>query len=240
MQATVQPTKVKTVICLKWGTKYPPQYVNVLYNMVKRYSTVDIDFICLTENPTDLDKNIIIKSLPNINLHGWWMKPYVFSKELNLKGDVLFLDLDIVICNSIDKLWTYKEDKFMIIKDFTRCMSPGYRRFNSSVYRFPAEEYYWIWDDFYKDYKNIVKKHHGDQDFLFEKLQNIADTWPIEWIQSYKWEIRDQKELTMAHGKRNFNSIVTPTIPHGCSITVFHGDPKPSECKDPWVINAWK
>jgi len=240
MMETVLSMKARTVVCVKWGTKYPPQYVNILYNMVKRHSKIESNFVCLTENPSELDRNIIIKPLPSLSLEGWWMKPYVFSKDLGLKGDILFLDLDLVICDNIDKLWSYKENKFMIIKDFTRCMSPNYKRFNSSVYRFTAEDYHWIWDDFHRSYKDIVKKHHGDQDYLFEKLQDKAETWPINWIQSYKWEIRDQKDLTIINGKRNFNTIINPNIPYECAIAVFHGDPKPSECKDPWVINAWK
>jgi hypothetical protein len=35
---------------------------------------------------------------------GWWYKAYLFSQESGLRGPVLYLDLDTVICSSIDFL----------------------------------------------------------------------------------------------------------------------------------------
>ena len=36
------------VLCMKWGTKYGPDYVNRLYAMVRRHLTGDFSFVCLT------------------------------------------------------------------------------------------------------------------------------------------------------------------------------------------------
>ena len=66
------------ILCLKHGTKYNAEYVNKLYNMTKRHCTVDYTFVCLTEDPTNLDPNILVVPLPN-NLQGWWCKPYIYS-----------------------------------------------------------------------------------------------------------------------------------------------------------------
>lgn len=230
----------KTVVCLKWGSKYPVQYVNVLHNMVRRHSGQDFDFVCLTEDPRGLDNKIIHKPLPKINVHGWWMKPYVFSKDLGFQGDVLFLDLDIVIFGNIDRLWTYNAANFCIIRDFTRQMNPSWRKFNSSVFRFPAKDYHWIWDEFEKNHKMILPKNHGDQDYLYSLLNQQARYWPDEWIQSYKWEMRDRSELGIVRGKRNFVSSRDPKVDPNCFIAVFHGEPNPHDCLDPWVINNWK
>ena len=38
------------LLCLKHGTKYGPEYVNKLYNMVKRNCSLDYEFVCLTDN----------------------------------------------------------------------------------------------------------------------------------------------------------------------------------------------
>ena len=38
------------VICMKWGTKYGPKYVNRLYAMVKRHLTLDFQMVCLTDD----------------------------------------------------------------------------------------------------------------------------------------------------------------------------------------------
>jgi len=230
----------KTIVCLKWGDKYSPHYVNVLYNMCKRHCTISYDFICLTENPKGLIPEIITKPLPNIPLQGWWMKPFVFSKDLGLKGDVLFLDLDIVVYKNIDKLWEYNISDFMIIRDFTRTTNPNWNKYNSSVFKFNAKTYHWIWDEFSANHKNITTKNFGDQDYLFNILKDKAKTWPDNWVASYKWEMRSRDDIRVIHGKRNFATIANPNIPSDGCIAVFHGEPNPHDVKDPWVIENWK
>lgn len=230
----------KTIVCLKWGNKYSSHYVNVLYNMCKRNCTVPFSFICLTDCSIGLLPEINIKPLPNINLHTWWYKLCVFDRTMELTGNILFLDLDLVVYDNIDKLWDYKRDQFIIIRDFTRHMSPGWKKFNSSVFRFSAEDSYWIWDKFFKDYKTIITKNHGDQDYLYNILKEKAKYWPDNWIQSYKWEMRDKIDIQNINGKRNFTSIQNPRLTKECSIAVFHGEPNPHDVKDPWVIENWK
>lgn len=231
---------MKTIVCLKWGDKYSPHYVNVLYNMCKRHSSSDFDFVCFTDNPLGLNANVIIKPLPNLSLHGWWYKPFIFSKENDLKGTVMFFDLDVVIYNNFDKFWTYFPNRFLIIRDFTRHVNPQWQKFNSSVFRFEAGQYHWIWEKFSKDSSKIMSRMHGDQDYLHSILGTQAIHWPDNWIQSYKWEMRSKLDLNIIHGKRNFIDDKPPKFIDGCSVAVFHGDPKPSDSKDKWVIEHWK
>lgn len=230
----------KTIVCLKWGEKYPAHYVNVLYNMCRRHSTVPFDFVCMTDNPRGLNPEIKTKGLPLAHFQGWWFKPYVFSSALGLTGQVLFLDLDVVIYDNIDKLWKYYPNDFLIIRDFTRHMNPAWQKFNSSVFRFNAETSHWIWDVFSKNHKNIIPKNHGDQDFLYTMLRDRAKHWPDDWIRSYKWEMRDKHDLSVVNGKRNFAQDKPPRIEPESCIAVFHGEPNPADCKDQWVIENWK
>ena len=37
------------ILCMKWGTKYGAEYVNRLYNMVKRHLTLPFKMVCLTD-----------------------------------------------------------------------------------------------------------------------------------------------------------------------------------------------
>ncbi len=230
----------KTIVCLKWGTKYSPQYVNVLFNMCKRHMKSSFDFVCLTDNPSDLNPGIIVKTLPRLALQGWWVKPYVFSADNKFSGDVLFLDLDVIIYDNLDKLWTHKGSDFFIIRDFTRVMNPKWQKFNSSVFLFKPKNYYWIWEDFSENHKNITTKLHGDQDYLYNILKQKAAYWPDDWIQSYKWEMRDRADLGVINGRRNFKNIKSPKLSSNGCIAVFHGDPNPHEVQDPWVIENWK
>ena len=231
---------MKTIICVKWGDKYSPQYVNVLYNMCKRHSFIPFNFICLTDSANGLSPDIIIKPIPRINLHSWWYKLCIFNKELSLTGDILFLDLDLIVYDNIDKLWDYKKDQFVIIRDFTRHTNTNWKRFNSSVFRFSAENFNWIWDHFYSNHKTTIAKYRGDQDYLYEVLKDKASYWPDNWIQSYKWEMRSQSDIQVINGKRNFKNIKDPKLIKDCCIAVFHGEPNPHEIKDPWVIENWK
>lgn len=230
----------RTIACLKWGNKYPPQYVNTLYSMCQRHSKVPFDFVCFTEDPTNLSKEIKVIPLPNYSLHGWWLKPLVFNSDNNFKGQVLFLDLDIIIYDNIDKLWTYNPSDFVIIRDFTRHMNPQWQKFNSSVFKFVAENYTWVWDDFFTNHKTIMSKMHGDQDYLYNILKSKARTWPDHWIQSYKWEMRNKNDIRLVQGKRNFVKPADPRLTTDCCIAVFHGEPNPHEVQDPWVIKHWK
>ena len=229
------------ILCLKHGTKYSAEYVNKLYNMTKRHCSLDYEFVCMTENPKGIDKNIKIIPLPD-GLQGWWYKPYMYSKDLPIKGTILYLDLDVVIAGNIDRLFTYETYKWATIRDFTRAMRPKWNKYNSSVVRFKTGELHAVWEKFMQNPKLIQRKFFGDQDWLFEATRdNQAVLFPDNWIQSWKWEIRKSKDLTPGQkGERKLRQVETVAPPKDCCITVFHGDPNPHNCEDPWVIDNWK
>ncbi len=41
----------RVVICMKWGTLYSADYVNVLYNAVRAHLEGPFRFVCLTDDP---------------------------------------------------------------------------------------------------------------------------------------------------------------------------------------------
>jgi len=164
------------VVCLKWGTKYPAEYVNRLYRMVKQNISLPYRFICLTENPDGIMDGIETKSIAfDPDLHGWWYKLQLFQHPLHdIEGPTLFLDLDVVIVDNIDTLFSYEADSFCIIKDLQ-----ADNLFNSSVFRLKAGSYPEVWDDFQKEKKAIVNRLYGDQDWVSEKIPDPA-LWPKE------------------------------------------------------------
>ena len=226
-------------ICLKYGTKYNADYVNRLYNMVKRHTTGNVGFACMTEDPTGLNPEIKVIALPTgTSLQGWWYKPYVFSRDFPLTGALLFLDLDIVIVKNIDLFWNYSLGKFCIIRDFTRSTIPDWKKFNSSIFRFESRTMPYIWDNLIQD-PSIIKRLHGDQDWLYDQIKDGFDFWPDEWCQSYKWEVRERSDVIGIGRDRKFASIVEPRIKDATAILVFHGDPKPEQVKDPIIVKNW-
>jgi len=231
------------VLCLKHGTKYSADYVNKLYSMVNRYCSLDIEFVCLTEDPSNLNDNITTIPLPE-ELKGWWCKPYIFSNELGLKGTILYIDLDVVISGSIDKLFLYNTDRWCTIRDFTRKMRPQWEKYNSSVVRFKYGTMNHFWEGFKQNRLLIERKFHGDQDWLYDATHKSmpACLFPDEWIKSWKWEIRKNKDLrySMPRGTRKLRIVENVVPPNDCCICVFHGDPNPENCDDPWVRDNWK
>lgn len=48
----------KTVICAKWGEKFPADEVNRLHRMVRRWISGPLRFVCFTDNPKGLAEQI--------------------------------------------------------------------------------------------------------------------------------------------------------------------------------------
>lgn len=230
----------KWLVCLKHGNKYSHTYVNKLYNMAKRHSTIPFGFACITEDANGLDPNIKIIPCPkHSQLSGWWYKPWVFSKELPLEGTILFFDLDIVVIKNIDELWNYHNNQFCIIRDFNRSTIHSWNKFNSSIFKFQKGQFSFVWENLIRDI-GITKKLHGDQDWIFNQIKSDFKFWPDEWIQSYKWEVRNRQDVIRDGLKRKFKDIANPTVKPETKILVFHGDPKPSEVQDPIIVDNWR
>jgi len=231
------------VVCLKYGNKYSASYVNRLYNMVQRNLTLDYEFVCFTEDATGLDARIRVESLALVKgIEGWWYKPMFFNPALPLNGTILFLDLDVVIFRNIDTLFTYKPGEFLIIRDFNRHIFKEYKKFNSSVFRLTVGQHSHVYENFIKDSRRICRQFKGDQDWIYAQVTKDFSFWPTEWIQSYKWEMRSKTPINRTHpkGERDFIKNGNPSVLEDTSIAVFHGDPNPHHCKDPWVIEHWR
>src|SRR6478609_6872053 len=141
---TANPTRMRHIICMKWGTKYEPYYVNNLYAMVRRHLTGDFRFICLTDDAKGIRSEVECFPIPPVDIKPEaagvpdraWKKLTTFSRDLpdvyGLQGTALFLDLDVVVVGRLDDFFT-QPGEFLIIKDYRR---PWRVTGNSSVYRF--------------------------------------------------------------------------------------------------------
>jgi len=229
----------KYVACLKWGKKYNAKYVNNLHNMVKRNLTIDYEFICFTDDASDIDQDITVRNLTAMPLSGWWYKPWFLSDELGIHGTLLFLDLDLIVFKNINYLFDFESTSdFIIIRDFNRSIRPNWDRMNSSVFRVNIGKFDYLWKTFKRDFINITRQHQGDQDWMYKSIKTHK-FWPDEWIQSYKWEMRGRSELVLINGKRTFKTAGTPILLPNTSIAVFHGEPNIPDCIDEWTRKHW-
>lgn len=229
------------ILCLKHGDKYSADYVNKLYYGVAKNLTIPYQFYCLTDDATNINPNIQIIPLPQIDVKGWWYKPYIFSKNIPLQGTILYIDLDVVITGSLNKLFSYHPLSFCILRDFNRVLRPSYNKFNSSVMKFPHGQLDKLWQKFFYHHKTLVNKLPGDQDFIFQEQKNDAIFFPDEWIMSWKWEIRKNRKFAPGglRGSRKLATIEDVRPPEECCIAVFHGDPNPHLCDDPYIKETW-
>lgn len=229
------------VICVKHGTKYDHEYVNRLKNMVSRHLTLKHRFICFTENTDKISSDIEIGDLPDMpDLAGWWYKPYIFSPNHFLSGDTnLYFDLDMVIVNNIDHFMRYEPSKFVGLQDLSRIFRRNWVKLGSAVMKWPAKTQTEIWTEFEKNHKSIIKRFRGDQDWIWHLCRDELEFFPEQWIQSYKWQIRDRNDLEKTRHGLQFTKTKDPVIPVDTSILAFHGTPNIVDVKDPVIVRNW-
>ena len=160
---------------MKWGSLYGPEFVNRLYTSIKRHTKKTTKVYCFTDNTKGIDKNVICKPLPPINLPNIisltpWRKLSIWQFPLyDLTGDVLFLDLDLVITGNLDRFFDYKPGCYCVIENWTQL---GQNIGNTSCFRFPVGKFDSIFKDFENDPVKIWKKYHIEQIYLSDKIKN--------------------------------------------------------------------
>ncbi len=216
-------SKIKrNVVCMKWGTKFGPQYVNRLFNMVKKNLTLEHRFICFTDDANGLEKGIEVMPLPPVKFEKGaergWNKLGILSDKLgDLQGQGLFLDLDIIILKNIDDFFKVPGE-FLIIKDWDFNNYIG----NSSVFRFDIGRHNDILENFEKNSTSIREQVRNEQAYLSLaiKEKNMLKYWDSSWCVSFK-----------RHCLKPFpiNYFKSPQLPKGAKILIFHGHPHPEE-----------
>ena len=235
------------IICMKWGNKYGPDYVNKLYNMVSINLTRDFRFICFTEDGTGIQNNIEICPLPSIEMpknkpERGWRKLSILQKDLNgLKGTCLFLDLDIVIVDNIDPIFELRGEFLIAFDRRKKKSSIG----NSSVFRFEAGAHHDIYENFNNNSFEILNSFRNEQAYLSDMImkKGIFKYWPEDWCPSFKYHCVPSFPL---------NYFLSPRIPMGAKIVLFHGLPEPTDAaegksgkwyryikKSPWINDHW-
>lgn len=227
------------VICLKHGIKYGAAYVNNLRSMISRHLSMPYKFICFTEDSTDLDSSIDVRELPNLPLAGWWWKPYMFKKDLFPTGDTnLFIDLDMVIVNNIDKLVSFHPGQFCGLEDPGRVWGRS-QQLGSAVLKWSNGDCSDIWEKL--ESNNLQhNQFRGDQDWIWSLYKGQINFYPKQWILSYKWEVRNRSELQSLGSSARFREKKNITLDSETAILAFHGYPQPHQVEDSIIVNNWR
>ena len=65
---TDQARLMRHIICMKWGTKYEPYYVNNLYAMARRHLSGEFRFICLTDDAKGIRSEVECFPIPPVDI----------------------------------------------------------------------------------------------------------------------------------------------------------------------------
>lgn len=237
----------RTVLCMKWGSKYGPEYVNRLYAMVRRHLRGAFDFVCLTDNGEGIRPEVRCLPIPELALPAGipergWKKLTTFAADLHgLQGTALFLDIDIVIVDDITPFFE-QPGEFLIIHDWKR---PWRITGNSSVYRFEIGAHADVLERFRAEHESIRARLRNEQAWLSEVLhqQGKLSYWPAAWCASWKYHCIPRFPT---------NYWRAPFIPEGARILIFHGVMNPPDAlagrsqgnwrharPAPWVAEHW-
>ena len=229
------------VICVKHGIKYSDLHVNRLYNMVKRHLTLPFNFVCFTENPERCNSSIDIRPLPIVpTIQGWWWKTYIFSDyHFGIEDVNLYFDLDMVIIKNIDKLIDYESEHFVGLQDVGRVFNKP-DKLGSAVMRWRGHTHKKLWTRIVADPSVTLKYPGGDQDYIWAFIKDCIKFFPPKWIMSYKWEIRNKKDLIRLNGKNVFKNLADPKIDPETAVLAFHGTPNLEDTQDQIIVENWQ
>ena len=215
------------VICMKWGTKYSPDYVNRLYAMVRRNLLGDFRFVCLTDDAAGIRSEVECLPIPPLALppglpERGWTKLAIFSPDLHriygLSGTALFLDVDVVITGPLDEFFTHPGG-FLIIHDYKR---PWRITGNSSVYRFVLNEHADVLAYFRTHFAEVRAAFRNEQAYLsdFMHRRGLLRYWPAAWCPSFKYQ-------SIPPWPTNYWRA--PVLPADARVVVFHGECNPPD-----------
>ena len=233
------------VVCMKWGDKYGPEYVNILARMVARNITIPYRFICFTDNPDGLDEGIEVRPIPAFPEPDWewgrwcpaWRKLTLLDDPVSdLKGKLLFFDLDVVIVGNLDSFFSFS-DKMSIIENWSQ---PNRIIGQASAFCFPIGKYTHLLEDYLANPNAIAKKYKTEQVYIPRALgKGNFEYFPDDWCRSFKFHCLPGGIMNLfGHAKR---------APASAKIVVFHGNPNPPDAIEgrwggrvPWYKRFYK
>lgn len=194
---------MKTVITILYGNKYSVEDVHYIYEKTKEYRHV-----CLVDKQNSKLLNKKIQQIRIEEPEGHWEKIKLFKNDW--EGDCLYLDLDVIIQGSLDKLFEYgnkpticytywkspnhvtEDHRYRLGQDYfgegdvTDPLKQKWKgMYNSSVMVWKDNEARYIYEHFENNDQYYMTKYCGDDRFLYhEKL--FDQTFPKGLI--YSWE----------------------------------------------------
>lgn len=226
----------RIVLCMKWGTLYSVDYVNVLFNACRRNIKGPFRFICMTDNAEGIVDGVEAMPIPDIGCapemvtNGGWPKLAVFAPQIGdiTNGRALFIDLDTVICGDLEPFFTHSAP-FVGIgvgSNWRPGKVPGGSdvSLGTGVFAFDIGSQVQILHRFQADCWAAFRAAKLEQVWVQEHASSL-DYWALDWVISFKRWLRRPIGLDI------FLQPKAP--PAGVGMVAFHGDPRPAALLTP-------
>lgn len=229
--------------CVIHSNGYDWQYVEKLYNMLTRLIPGGIRFHVYTEHDRSVPPHMIKHILDDWGLSGpkksWWYKMQLFNPA-HFSGNMLYLDLDVVLVRELDWIEKLSTDYLWAIRDFRYLQRRNISTLNSSVMWFNVEKFSWIWTGLMKkNVTDVAKQFPGDQDYLAHVLNiNQRRFFDDGYFESFRWQCLDGGyDFSRREHKRPGAGVA---IAPQTAVVVFHGNPKPHSVTAPIIQQLWQ
>ena len=105
---------------------------------------------------------------------------------------------------------------------------------------FDPFQYSYVYGEFgLKDIVNNARcPWHGDQDYIFSKVKDDVSYYGTDRIVSYRWEVKEGG-MDFRY-RRHLQEGGETKIDDSVCVLVFHGNPKPHTCNDPFIFQHWR
>lgn len=253
----------KLVFCMKWGTRYGPDYVNRLWRSVRRHTTGDVRLVCFTDDVSGIDKAVDCRPLPAFDgvpdhlAVKPWRKLTLWAADLgkDLVGrDALVLDVDLVITGSLDALFAYEPKcPFVVWRNPTK---PNSGVGNTSVFRYTVGSHpeilarfvanpEYVWKEEFRIEQELIAARLGDGTAAKEtgRTPAVADDpfYTGLGVMRYwpeGWVLSFKEDLLPPWPARFWQ---VPALPAEARVVAFHGKPDPDEAAvGRWPCVWWK
>lgn len=190
----------------KARNRYTVEWVDKLYRMVRCNLKQSFEFFCLTDEILSSSESGVIPIRPKKMWRGWWSKMELFGHpSLKRFDSVLYLDLDVLIVNNLDEIFSWFEKSNCSV-GFVRQNAPdrefgliwnklgkvNVNRYNTSTFILNPK----LTDSIFKKFSLRAKQHisdfRGDQDFLGIYFPD-EKVLPPEWFSRFGFQPHNYK-----------------------------------------------
>tara|TARA_Y100000004_G_scaffold197408_1_gene271936 strand:- start:2324 stop:3082 length:759 start_codon:yes stop_codon:yes gene_type:complete len=241
--------------------KYTPDYVEKLYNSLKRNCTLPFEFICYSDNPNvKADKVIPLPNPKYTDIKKHWHKITFFSPMFAGQepgDDMIIMDIDQVIVGNVDhiigrpvgenellsykKWWGFTSDWLPLNGGFYKFKSGG--KCKNLWDKFRENPEYWQ----LKYFKSMVVhyKYFGEQNFVYNRLKEFDIkllTVPGQHVCKITSDKRQNMEVSLEYMKKYNTDYMILDKPHPNIRIVHFANPHTTihESGFDWIKDYWK